>query len=224
MTALPPPLGLLGGTFDPVHVAHLRLAEEARVRLGLARVRWIPSGRPGHRGAPATPAAHRVEMVRLAVRDNPHFEIDDAEARDDAAGFTLDTLARVRAALGDDVPLVFIIGADQLLAFHTWRAWERLLDLAHFAIGERPGYPLALDELAPDVRAAYARREAAAGALADRPAGCMVRFSMTLLDISASDIRRRLGAGESVRYLLPPEVLAYIAAHGLYGARRDADA
>jgi len=206
----------MGGTFDPVHLAHLRLAEEARGELGLERVRWIPSGTPGHRAAPGTPAHHRLEMVKLAVRDNPHFAVDDAEALGGAAQFTIDTLRRLRAELGGERPLVLIIGADQLHKLDTWRDWRELFDRAHFAIGARPGYALAPENLPAAVAEEWRRRAGDAAALARAPAGRIVAFPMTLLGISASDIRRRLAAGASARYLLPPEVLAYIRTHQLY--------
>jgi nicotinate-nucleotide adenylyltransferase len=206
----------MGGTFDPVHYAHLRLAEEAADHLGLARVRWIPSGAPGHRSAPRTDGVHRAAMVRAAIAGNPRFELDAAEASATGPGFTIDTLARLRRELGADVPLVFIMGADQLHAFHTWRAWRALLDLAHFAIGERPGFGLAPATLDPAVAAEWSRRRGGAAALAAAPAGAMAAFPLTQLAISASDIRRRLAQGRSARYLLPPEVLAYIASQHLY--------
>jgi nicotinate-nucleotide adenylyltransferase len=220
--ALPPPLGLMGGTFDPVHHAHLRLAEEAAEHLGLARVRWIPSGRPGHRASPGTPGRHRLEMVRIAIRDNPRFELDDAEAESTAPGFTIDTLKRLRGALGADVPLVFIIGADQLHAFHSWRSWRELFTLAHFAVGERPGFPVVRDALPPEVGAEYGARAAPPAALATSSAGRIVAFPMTQLGIAASALRGRLASGRSVRYLLPHEVLAYIRTHGLYLEERPA--
>lgn len=210
------PRGLMGGTFDPVHYAHLRLAEEAADRLALDRVRWIPSGAPGHRAAPRTPAAHRLAMVRTAIAGNPRFELDDTEAAGTSPGFTIDTLRRLRREFGADVPLVFIIGADQLHAFHTWRAWRELLDLAHFAVSERPGFALAPEALHPEVASEWSRRRGGPERLCAAPAGAMVAFPLTQLAISASDIRRRLAASESARYLLPPEVLAYIAAHDLY--------
>ena len=210
------PLGLMGGTFDPVHLAHLRLAEEAASELGLERVRWIPSGNPGHRAAPATPARHRLEMVKLAIRDNPRFAVDDAEALGERAQFTIDTLRRLRTELGAEVPLVLIIGADQLHKLDTWRDWRELFERAHFAIGARPGYALAVETLPATVAAEWRRRAGDAAALAREPAGRMVAFPMTPLAIAASDIRRRLAVGASVRYLLPAEVLAYIHTHRLY--------
>ena len=214
--AHPPLLGLLGGTFDPVHYAHLRLADEAAEHLGLARVRWIPSGSPGHRATPRTAGRHRLEMVRIAVRADPRFEVDAAEAQGAAPTFTIDTLKRLRAELGPDVPLVFLIGADQLHAFHTWRAWRELFALAHFAVGQRPGFALERDALPAEVGAEYAQRAGSPATLSAAPAGHIVTFPMTALGISASELRRRLASGRSVRYLLPPEVLAYIRANGLY--------
>jgi nicotinate-nucleotide adenylyltransferase len=214
------PLGILGGTFDPVHCAHLRLAEEAAEALALERVRWIPSGTPGHRAAPQTPGTHRLEMVRLAIVGNPRFEVDAAEAESATPGFTLDTLGRLRAEIGPSRPLVFLIGADQLLALHTWKRWRDLFDLAHFAVGARPGYSLSTEALAPEVAAEVRQREAGADGLAAAPAGRIATFAMTPLAISASDIRGRLASGRSVRYLLPREVLAYIEANTLYGEER----
>jgi nicotinate-nucleotide adenylyltransferase len=206
----------MGGTFDPVHFGHLRLAEEAAEHLGLERVRWIPSGNPGHRAAPRTPAHHRLEMVRIAVRDNPRFVVDEAETLDGAPRFTIDTLHRLRAELGAESSLVMILGTDQLHKLDTWRAWRELFDHAHFAVAERPGYALEPDRLPPAVAAEWQRRAAPLEALREQPAGRMTAFPMTALAISASDIRRRLAARASARYLLPREVLAYIRTHALY--------
>jgi nicotinate-nucleotide adenylyltransferase len=206
------PIGLMGGTFDPPHYAHLRLAEEAREALGLDSVRWIPSGQPGHRGAPATSPAHRLEMVRLAIAGHPHFTLDDAEVGSGAPTFTIDTLTRLRAELGADVPLVMIIGMDSLLTLPTWRESARLFGLTHFAAGARPGY--AAGGVAPDIAARFAPAEA----LRAGPAGAVAQFRTTPLDISASSIRATIAAGRSARYLLPREVLHYIGLHGLYRA------
>ena len=130
----------MGGTFDPVHYGHLRLAEEAAEHLALEGVRWIPSGSPGHRAAPRTAAHHRLEMVRLAIQSNIRFTLDASEAHATTPQFTIDTLRRLRGELGDALPLMLIIGADQLYKLDTWRAWRDLFALAHCAVGERPGY------------------------------------------------------------------------------------
>lgn len=134
------PLGLLGGTFDPVHYGHLRLAEEAREALKLPELRWIPAGQPPHRTAPRTAAGHRLEMVRRAVAGNPAFTVDDAETRAPGPSFTVTTLERLRAALPDR-PLVLLMGADAFLGLATWHRWRELLDLAHLGVATRPGFP-----------------------------------------------------------------------------------
>ncbi|MBI2316321.1 MAG: nicotinate-nucleotide adenylyltransferase [Betaproteobacteria bacterium] len=216
MTVAFAPLGLLGGTFDPVHLGHLRLAEEALERLRLSRIRWIPSGHPGHRGAPVAGAAERIAMLKLAIAGHPRFDLDEADAWPKQPLYTVHTLERLRAELGRELPLVLVIGADQLQAFNTWHEWRRLFDLAHIAAAERPGYPAAGKALPEEVAAECLRRDAAAPELARSPAGRIVRFPMTALDISASDCREAIATGRSVRYLLPDAVLDYIGSHGLY--------
>ncbi len=210
------PLGLLGGTFDPVHFAHLRLALEALEHLPLASIRWVPSGQPGHRGAPSAGVEHRLAMLGLAIGDEPRFSLDAADARSAAPTFTVNTLARLRAELGAEVPLVLIIGADQMLALDTWREWKRLFELAHIAVAERPRFELRPGVLAGELAAEHARRSAPPSALAAAPAGAITKFAMTPLDISASAIRAAVAAGRSPRYLLPDAVLDYIGLHRLY--------
>jgi nicotinate-nucleotide adenylyltransferase len=209
------PLGIFGGTFDPVHVGHLRLAEEAREALGLAGVRWIPAGQPPHRGAPRAAPAHRLAMVRLAVADNPAFAVDAGEVDAGTPSYTVATLERLRASLGWTRPLVLLLGADAFAGLESWHRWPALFELAHLAVLHRPGYGLA--DL-PETLAAQAcsRRAECAAQLADRPAGLILALPMTPLAISASDLRARLAAGRSVRYLLPGAVVDYIARHHLY--------
>ena len=209
-------IGLLGGTFDPVHFAHLRLAVEALEQLPLTSVRWIPSGQPGHRGAPAAGVEHRLAMLRLAIADEPRFTLDDRDARSAAPTFTANTLARLRAELGACVPLVLIIGADQLLALDTWREWKRLFELAHIAVAERPRFAIRPGALAGELAAEYSRRSVTPAGFATAPAGGIATFRMTPLDISASAIRAGVAAGRSPRYLLPDTVLDYIASQQLY--------
>lgn len=209
-------IGLLGGTFDPVHFAHLRLAEEALEQLPLGSVRWIPSGQPGHRGAPAAGVEHRLAMLRLAIAAESRFTLDDADARSTASTFTVNTLTRLRAVLGSEIPLVLIIGADQLLALDTWREWKRLFGLAHIAVAERPRFEVRPGAFTGDLGLEYARRSAAPAGLATAPAGAIAAFRMTPLDISARAIRGDIAAGRSPRYLLPDAVLDYIGSHRLY--------
>lgn len=209
-------IGLLGGTFDPVHFAHLRLAVEAAEQLRLASVRWIPSGQPGHRPAPSAAVEHRLAMLRLAIADEPRFILDEADARSKVATFTVETLVRLRAELGSDVPLVLIIGADQLLALDTWREWKHLFGLAHIAVAQRPRFDIRVAALSGELAGEYARRSTEAAALARTPAGSITNFRMTPLDISASAIRAAIAAGRAPRYLLPDAVLDYIGSHRLY--------
>lgn len=210
------PLGLLGGTFDPVHYAHLRLATEAIEALGLERVLWIPSGQPGHRGTPSASTTDRLEMLRRALAGEPRFAIDEAEARSPEPTYSVNTLSRLRGSLGATVPLVLIVGADHLLGLQRWREWRRLFDHAHIAVAQRPGHAIERNALDAAVGAEYDRRLAAPAALGLAPAGTITVFPMTPLDISASAIREALAAGRNARYLLPDSVLDYIEAKRLY--------
>lgn len=213
----PGPLGLFGGTFDPVHLGHLRLAEEAREALGLASVRWIPAGQPPHRGAPRLSGAHRLAMVRLAVAGNPAFQVDGAEVASSGPSYTVTTLQRLRRELGPEQPLVLLLGADAFAGLPGWHRWQALLGLAHLVVLHRPGYALASEALAPELGQLLAARQAGDPArLAGAPAGAILALPMTQLDISATHIRQLLAAGRSARYLLPPAVLDYIDQHQLY--------
>ena len=211
------PIGLLGGTFDPVHYGHLRLAEEAREALGLARVLFIPAGAPAHRAAPAASAAHRRAMLEAAVADNPHFALETFELERDAPSYTYDTLAALRAREGAARPLVWMIGSDAFAALHTWHRWRELFALAHFAIAQRPGQPPLQGALDAALAAEYhARRVDDPAALRRAPAGCLIDFAMTPLAISATAIRANLARGVSNRYLLPEAVADYIDHHQPY--------
>jgi nicotinate-nucleotide adenylyltransferase len=210
------PLGLLGGTFDPVHYGHLRLAEEAREALGLAQVLWIPAGQPPHRGAPGASARHRLEMVRRALSDNAAFALDAAEANACAPSYTVTTLERLRAEQGTR-SLVLLLGADAFLGLPGWRRWRDLLDLAHIGVATRPGFALSPEDWPEALaRVCGERLSADSAALRAAPAGRVVGFAMTPLAISASLLRARIAAGASVRYLLPEPVREYILAHDLY--------
>lgn len=210
------PIGIFGGTFDPIHIGHLRLAEEMAEAIGLSSVRFVPAGRPPHRGAPGTAAAHRLDMTRLAVADNPRFAVDDREIRRQAPSYTVDTLAALRAELGDAQPVWLLLGADAFLGLAGWHEWRRLFALAHIAVAERPGAPLLQSDALPEaLRAEIAARRVADGTAAG-PAGSVLLRRMTPLAISATAIREALAQGRSVRYLLPGAVLDYIQENRLY--------
>lgn len=211
------PLGLFGGTFDPVHFGHLRLAEEAIDHLGLGGIRWLPAGQPPHRGQPRVTAGQRLDMVRLATAGNPRFSVDAAEVEAAVPSYTVPTLERLRDELGPARPLVLLVGADAFAGLNTWHRWDELCELAHVAVSHRPGFPVETASLADDLAAEFARRRVAdPAALAGSPAGRIVTFAMTQLAISATQIRWLLVNGLSARYLLPDPVLDYIQTHSLY--------
>ena len=208
------PLGLLGGTFDPVHRAHLALARAAMSGLGLAGVRWIPSGQPGHRGRPGAAVQDRLSMLELALRGESRFELDRADALAPRPTYTVDTLARLRGELGAKRPLAFIIGADQLLALDTWREWQSLFAATHFAVAERPGYRLDKARLPPAVARELATRSAVS--IGAEAAGKIVRFAMPPMAVSATAIREGAARGCPPEDMLPAAVLDYIRTHHLY--------
>lgn len=213
------PIGILGGTFDPIHYGHLRLAEELGERLRLEEVRFFPSGTPPHRSAPAVTADHRLAMTRLAAAGNARFAVDDRELRRAGPGYTFDTLTELRADLGDARPLALLLGADAFLEFATWHRWREIFGLAHVAVAHRPGFPVerwAERMPEPLAREYSARLMQQPLAIHLSPAGGVVIVPFTALEISATAIRDMLHAGASPRYLLPGAVLDYIRSHGLY--------
>ena len=217
MPAVLGPIGVLGGTFDPVHHGHLRLAEEAAEACELERVVLIPAALPNLRAAPATPAQHRLAMVQLAASTNPRFEVDGRELQRPGTSYTVDTLSELRAELGTERALCLILGADAFLRLPAWSRWLQLFDLCHVVVAARPGYDLdahAAGDIATQWRA---RRIPDPRGLAARSAGSIARIDIPLLEISATDLRARMSRGASVRYLLPDAVVDYIAAHRLYG-------
>ncbi len=194
-------LGVLGGTFDPIHLAHLVLAERAYEQMGLDQVLWLPAGDPWRKADRAvSPAEHRLAMVRLAIRGNPAFQVCSLELERDGPTYSVDTLAE----LGQEHPdseLVFLLGWDALEDLPNWREPERLIQLARLAVASRSG-----EQLTPD------KLERLLPGLAAR----VVWIEMPRLDISGTELRRRAAAGASLRYLVPEGVEAYIREQGLY--------
>ena len=217
MPNLSEPLGLFGGTFDPIHFGHLRLAEEAIAHLGLGSVRWIPAGQPPHRGVPEVTAAQRLSMVCLATAGNNRFSVDPAEVEAAAPSYTVQTLRRLRAELGAARPLVLLVGADAFAGLPTWFQWRELFALAHIAVSHRPGFPVEVGSLPDELATEFAQRRLDdSTALRQAPSGGVITFAMTQLAISATQIRKLLANGHSARYLLPDGVLDYIDSHQLY--------
>lgn len=198
-------IGILGGTFDPPHLGHLLIAETARVALGLESVLFVPAGEPWLKsGQRITPATHRLRMVQLAVADNPHFCVSDCEIRRTGASYTVDTLRELRPAYPQDTDFYFIVGSDVLDQFHRWKESGCILELCRLAVIERPGGP-------DDGVAALAKR------FPDPvTSGAVVSVAGPRVDFSASELRRVLAEGGSVRYQVPDAVAEYIRQHGLY--------
>ena len=219
MAANHAPIGILGGTFDPVHYGHLRLAQEIGEHVRLAEVRFIPAGTPPHRATPQASALQRLEMVRLATAGNTLFSVDDRESKRSGPGYTYDTLVELRREAGPGRPLCLLLGADAFLDLATWHRWHELFALAHVIVAHRPGVPpeswparmpqpLAREYDARLLRQPLAVHLSAAGGIATQ--------AIAALDISASMIRESLGRGTSPRYLLPDPVLDYIHSNRLY--------
>jgi nicotinate-nucleotide adenylyltransferase len=213
------PVGIFGGTFDPIHHGHLRLAEEVAESAKLGEVRFMPSGTPPHRTRPGADATDRVAMARLAVAGNPRFSVDDRETRRAGPGYTVDTLTELRSELGVSRPLALLLGADAFLELATWHRWRALFDLAHIVVAYRPGFPIDTwqarmpEPLAHEYAARHMHQPLAVHLA---PAGGIAAVSMTGLDISATFVRNAVAAGASARYLLPDSVLDYIQSRGLY--------
>src|SRR5262245_10867298 len=200
-------LGLFGGTFDPIHLGHLILAEQCREACHLDRVWLVIAGAPPHKPGGRTAVAHRLEMVRIAIAGHPAFVASDIEATRPGPHYSVETLEAIRRDHPVD-DLFFLIGADSLADLPTWREPERIARLATIVVANRPGIeaaaPASLPDFGPD---AYP----------------FLPVTIPSIGIASSDLRRRLAENRSIRYLVPRGVEAYIDAHGLYrgGESRD---
>lgn len=205
-------LGILGGTFDPIHYGHLRLALEFADGLGLTEVRLIPAGAPPHRDAPAAAAALRAAMVATAVANEPRLRLDRRELERPGPSYAVDTLESLRRE-HPHTPLCFLMGMDAFQGLHRWHRWQRIPELAHIGIAGRPGSrpPHGLPgELL------QRRQVDTPSQLNETLAGRIHILQVPMLDISASHIRRLVAAGRNPRFLLPDSALALIHRHGLY--------
>ncbi len=217
--------GLFGGTFDPVHLGHLRAAEEIRENLSLDKVYFIPAALAPHKkNANATPHSHRLEMLKLAVADNPHFDICDYELKKATPSYTIETLRYLKKT-NPDSEYYFIVGNELFREIDTWKEWRELFRLSNFAVITRPGYsepdgeklPLALGN-----DFSYHKKEENVIFYKDNNSS-LIAFSRIMgLEISSTEIRRCVKSGRSIKYLVPASVEEYILRHGIYateGAR-----
>lgn len=194
-------IGILGGTFDPVHLAHLIIAEEVRQRLELPKILFIPAGNPWMKKGLVTPAEHRVEMVKLAIKSNPFFELSTLEVERPGPTYTVDTLLELKEKFGPETEFYFIIGPDALVELPKWKSPDQLIRLCRLVGMRRPGAEVKLEEL-----------EAAIPGLSSH----IIFMNEPQIGINSTDIRERVNKGLSIWYLVPDEVQNYIYEHKLY--------
>jgi nicotinate-nucleotide adenylyltransferase len=209
----PAPIGVFGGTFDPIHFGHLRTAYEMLHALRLAEVRFVPAGDPPHRERPRVEAARRLELVRAAIADEPGFVVDDREVRRAGPSYTMSTLGELRRER-PAVPICLIVGMDAFRGLPTWHRWQELLELAHLVVAPRPGWTAPAGGVLGELLAAHRARHleelhaVAAGRIHVQP--------VTQLEISSTELRELLAAGRDPRYLVPDPVRELIRRTGCY--------
>lgn len=208
------PVGVFGGTFDPVHYGHLRTALELVEQLQLQQLRLMPCAVPPHREPPACAARHRAAMVELAVAGEPRLVCDTRELGREGVSYTIDSLVELRRELGEGHSLCLVMGCDAVLGITTWQRWQELLDWAHVVVIARPGWQLPVAGPVADWLRQH--RLADRRSLRERSNGGTLIEELRPLAISSTEIRRLLAAGRSPRYLLPQAVLDYIQTHQLY--------
>jgi nicotinate-nucleotide adenylyltransferase len=220
--AVPAKIGVLGGTFDPIHFGHLRTAEEIGQELGLERVYLIPAASPPHKmHDPVTPFDHRLAMVRLGVRESALLEALDLEGRRAGLSYSSDTLKELRSRFGMNTEIFFLVGNDAFLEIRTWKNCGKLFDYAHFVLIPRAGYTLeTLDDfilgLDPSVKKQGNKN------VYTMPSGNhVIIYKSTLMDISGTGIRDMVRRGKSITFLVPEAVRTYISAEGLYKVHED---
>jgi nicotinate-nucleotide adenylyltransferase len=210
-------VALLGGSFDPVHDGHVALAELFAKLLHPDQLRIVPAGRPWQKGGLEASDAHRVAMLELAFgKAGFAVTIDLQEIERDRPTYTIDTLRAVRAELGPDASIVFLMGADQLQKLDSWRDWHSLFELAHIGVAARPGFELAADKLPGAVAQEMAPRLAAPEQLRTTPAGLVCMVHTLAVDISATQVRAAIRQGGNANGVVAPVVLDYIQQHNLY--------
>jgi nicotinate-nucleotide adenylyltransferase len=199
-------IGVLGGTFDPIHIGHLVVAEEARIKVGFNQVLFVPAGQPWVKlDHNITAAAHRVEMVRRAISGNPHFKLCTLEVERPGPSYTVDTLTTLREQLGSEASLFFILGRDTLAGLHLWKEPKKLVQLCRLVVAPRLG--------SKDLK----HLETEIPGLLDE----VIQLDMPVIGVSSSGIRQRIAQGLPIRYLVPDEVEKYITEQKIYPTSDD---
>ncbi len=211
-------IGFLGGTFNPIHFGHLRMAQELADALNLAEIHFIPSANPPHKAMPTVSAQQRAEMVQLAIADNPLFKLDTRELERTGASYTIDTLISAREELGENASLCLLMGSDAFTKLDSWHRWEELLNYCHIILVQRPSSRVQA-KVSDQLTALLADNYTENGSdLAEKTAGYIHMQQITAQDISATHIREALASGKAAKYLMPDAVLAYIQQQQLYSS------
>lgn len=208
-------IGILGGTFNPIHFGHLRMAQELAEALNFDEVRFIPASSPPHKDTPTISAEHRAAMVRVAIADNPVFTIDERELHRAGASYTIDTLLSLRAEVGTQVSMTLFMGSDAFTKFHSWHRWEEIIQHCHIALVQRPH---ANEAKLPKLLETFLHNHYTENSddLHTSPAGFVTMRQITALEISSTAIREAFRHDYSTRYLMPDSVIDYIQTHHLY--------
>ena len=207
------PIGVFGGTFDPIHYGHLRTAFELLQMLHFAEVRFVPCGDPPHRGATFASASLRLEMVQLATKNEPNFVVDDRELQREGPSYSVDTLASIRTEFPDR-SVCLITGMDAFLGLPAWHRWDEILDFAHIVVAHRPGWQVPEDGGLGALLGE--RRTRRLGDLHERLQGNIYVHAVTQLEIASTDIRALVAEGYDPRYLMPDSVRDVIVESSCY--------
>lgn len=206
-------IGFFGGTFDPIHLGHLRLALELKQQLVLDEMYLLPCYIPPHRASPSVDAQQRLKMLQLALTDCTELRWDARELQRKKPSYTYDTLRELRTELGSDISLNWCMGMDSFATLDSWHRWQELIELAHLVVVARPGWAMPTQGAIADL---IAQHRANAEAIRTAAAGKLVILEQRLLPISATEIRAQIQVGESPQFLVPDVVWSYIREQSLY--------
>ena len=206
-------IGILGGTFDPIHFGHLRMALELYESLNLAKVHIIPCYQPVHRKLPIASAQQRLEMTICATASEPALFVDPREIQRQSPSYTIDTLREMRAEM-PSTPFCLLLGIDAFLGFTSWHSWEEILTHTHLVVAHRPQYQIPTSGVLAELM--QKRLQYDSSFLHENLAGGILFHPITALEISATDIRKQIAMGKNPRYLLPNDVYEYIKSHKTY--------
>jgi nicotinate-nucleotide adenylyltransferase len=208
-------VAIFGGTFDPIHNGHLTIASDLAQLLGVSEVRMVPCAYPPHRGEPNVSTEHRRAMLATALSHNDYpLIIDDIELRRSAPSYSINTVKLLRQEIGAVAPLFMCIGMDALSKLDSWHQWQQILDFCHIAVSSRPGYEQ--PQAGPLTAWIACHRSDDLREIKRKPSGCIYFCDLSMLDISSTNIRVKVGKGDDVRRMLPDSVISYIQKNRLY--------